>query len=183
MTQYFNHILYKKLFSGLLVSASALILFGCSSTPTTKIGEPSESLSKKSSLERVIGHNREGERALKPLISKYAAQNGIPYDLANAVVRIESRFNPAARNGPYYGLSQISITTARSLGFSGDPSGLLNPETNLRYGMNYLGTAYKLANGDLCGTILRYQGGHRAKTMTSAAQTYCNKVKMIFADK
>jgi hypothetical protein len=41
--------------------------------------------------------------------------------------------------------------------------------------------AYKLAGGDTCGTILRYQAGHRAQAMTGAARAYCAKVQTILA--
>jgi hypothetical protein len=47
--------------------------------------------------------------------------------------------------------------------------------------MKYLGEAYRLAGGDTCGTILRYQAGLRAERMTRAAQTYCGKVKVLQA--
>ena len=60
-------------------------------------------------------------------------------------------------------------------------AGLLDAETNLRYGLKYLARAYKLAGGDTCGTILRYQFGHRSQTMTSASRAYCAKVKVITA--
>jgi soluble lytic murein transglycosylase-like protein len=119
--------------------------------------------------------------ALKPLIARYASENGLPYDLADAVIRLESRYNAGARNGPNMGLTQINFRTAQSLGFKGDAAGLLDAETNLRYGLKYLATAYKLAGGDTCGTILRYQFGHRTQTMTAASRAYCAKVKVITA--
>jgi soluble lytic murein transglycosylase-like protein len=119
--------------------------------------------------------------ALQPLIQRYAATHELPYSLADAVVRIESRYNAAARNGPNLGLTQVSFTTARSLGYTGTASGLFDAETNLRYGLKYLGQAYKLAKGDTCGTVLRYQAGHRAATMTNAARIYCQKVKTHIA--
>jgi soluble lytic murein transglycosylase-like protein len=119
--------------------------------------------------------------ALKPLIARYASENGLPYDLADAVVRLESRYNAGARNGPNMGLTQINVRTAQSLGYKGDTAGLLDAETNLRYGLKYLATAYKLAGGDTCGTILRYQFGHRTQTMTAASRAYCAKVKVITA--
>ncbi len=118
---------------------------------------------------------------VKPLIVRYAAEQGVPFALADAIVRIESRYNPAARNGPNVGLTQINTATAQSLGYQGPASGLLEADTNLRYGLMYLGRAYKLAGGDTCGTILRYQAGHRAQTMTSAARSYCARVKTILA--
>jgi soluble lytic murein transglycosylase-like protein len=119
--------------------------------------------------------------ALKPLIARYASENGLPYELADAVIRIESRYNAGARNGPNMGLTQINFRTAQSHGFKGDAAGLLDVETNLRYGLKYLATAYKLAGGDTCGTILRYQFGHRTQTMTAASRAYCAKVKVITA--
>jgi soluble lytic murein transglycosylase-like protein len=119
--------------------------------------------------------------ALKPLIARYASEHGVPYELADAVVRIESRYNAGARNGPNMGLTQINFRTAQSLGFKGDVAGLLDAETNLRYGLKYLATAYRLAGGDTCGTILRYQFGHRTQTMTAASRAYCAKVKVITA--
>lgn len=119
--------------------------------------------------------------ALKPLIARYASENGLPYELADAVIRLESRYNAGARNGPNVGLTQINIRTAQSLGYKGDAGGLFDAETNLRYGLKYLATAYKLAGGDTCGTILRYQFGHRTQTMTAASRAYCAKVKVITA--
>jgi soluble lytic murein transglycosylase-like protein len=119
--------------------------------------------------------------ALKPLIARYASENGVPYELADAVVRLESRYNAGARNGPNMGLTQINVSTAQSLGYQGSAAGLLDAETNLRYGLKYLARAYKLAGGDICGTILRYQFGHRTQTMTAASRAYCAKVKVITA--
>ncbi|MBM6595888.1 lytic transglycosylase domain-containing protein [Microvirga pudoricolor] len=118
---------------------------------------------------------------LQVLVQRYASQNNIPYPLADAIIRIESRYNAGARNGPHMGLTQIHTATARSLGYTGEAAGLLDAETNLRYGLKYLATAYKLAGGDTCGTILRYQAGHRAETMTAAARKYCARVKIITA--
>jgi len=120
-------------------------------------------------------------KALKPLIARYASENGLPYELADAVVRLESRYNAGARNGPHMGLTQINFRTAQSLGYHGPAAGLLDAETNLRYGLKYLARAYKLAGGDTCGTILRYQFGHRTQTMTAASRAYCAKVKVITA--
>ncbi|WP_188311915.1 lytic transglycosylase domain-containing protein [Salinarimonas soli] len=128
-----------------------------------------------------IGHDLGRAAAMRPLIARHAAAHGLPPSLAEAVVRIESRYNPGARNGPNMGLTQINHRTARSLGYSGAPAGLLDPETNLRFGMKYLGEAYRLAGGDTCGTILRYQAGLRAERMTRAAQAYCGKVKVLQA--
>lgn len=158
------------------------------SAPPSRVGEAvlDEPASRKprvkSRLNHIIGDDPERATRLRDLISKHASANGIPFRFADAVVRIESRYNPRARNGPYVGLMQIHPATARSLGYSGDASGLLDPDTNLRYGVKYLAMAYRLAGGDTCGTVMRYQGGHRTVSMSSHARRYCEKVKMIFAE-
>jgi soluble lytic murein transglycosylase-like protein len=119
--------------------------------------------------------------ALKPLVVRYAVENGVPYELADAVIRLESRYNALARNGVNVGLTQINTRTAQAMGYQGATEGLLDAETNLRYGLKYLAQAYRLADGDTCGTILRYQAGHRAQSMTAAARAYCAKVQTILA--
>ncbi|MBS7704321.1 lytic transglycosylase domain-containing protein [Chelatococcus asaccharovorans] len=111
------------------------------------------------------------------LIARHAAANGVPVALATAVVRVESRFNPRARNGVNVGLTQISTATARGMGYQGPVQGLYDADTNLRYGIRYLAQAYRLAGGDTCRTVLKYQAGHRATSMTGAARAYCAKVK------
>jgi len=141
------------------------------SLPTTSIGAGSKA--RLSDATRAV--------ALKPLIARYASENGLPYELADAVIRLESRYNAGARNGPNMGLTQINVRTAQSLGYQGNAAGLLDAEMNLRYGLKYLATAYKLAGGDTCGTILRYQFGHRTQTMTAASRAYCANVKVITA--
>jgi soluble lytic murein transglycosylase-like protein len=118
---------------------------------------------------------------LHGLVQEYAALSGIPTGLAHAVITIESRYNPAARNGPHFGLMQLNVATARSMGFAGEPTELLDPATNLRFGMAYLAGAFRLAGGDTCGTIMRYQGGHRATRMSAHAAKYCARVKAISA--
>jgi soluble lytic murein transglycosylase-like protein len=125
--------------------------------------------------------NPQPSRSLKPLIERFAAENDLPAELADAVVRLESRYDPGARNGLNLGLTQIHLQAAKSLGYRGTTAGLLDAETNLRYGLRYLAQAYRLAHGDTCGTILRYQAGHRATTMTRAAKAYCAKVRTILA--
>jgi soluble lytic murein transglycosylase-like protein len=119
---------------------------------------------------------------VKPLIARFASENELPVGLADAVIRLESRYNAGARNGANVGLTQINAGTARAMGYKGEVAGLLDAETNLRYGLKYLAQAYRLAGGDTCGTILRFQAGHRAQAMTRAAKTYCTKVQSLLAD-
>lgn len=118
---------------------------------------------------------------LRGLIARHAQENGVPVGLAEAVVRVESRFNPSARNGPYMGLMQIHPRTARGVGYGGAPGGLLHADTNLRYGMRYLGQAYRLASGDTCRTVMKYQSGHGAQRLNAANLRYCAKVRQHIA--
>lgn len=122
-----------------------------------------------------------GSDAIKAIIARHAAAEGVPFALADAVVRVESRYNPRASNAGNYGLMQIRHQTARGLGYSGGAGGLLDAETNARFGMKYLAQAYRLAGGDTCRTIMKYQSGHLANRLSGANRTYCAKVRTITA--
>ncbi|MBN9456066.1 MAG: lytic transglycosylase domain-containing protein [Bosea sp.] len=122
-----------------------------------------------------------GTEGLRALVARHAAANGVPFSLADAVVRIESRYNPRASHAGNYGLMQIRHQTARGLGYSGSASGLLDAETNARYGMKYLAMAYKMAGGDTCRTVMKYQSGHMTTRMNGANRVYCAKVRTITA--
>ena len=122
-----------------------------------------------------------GSEGIKAIVARHAAANGVPFSLADAVVRVESRYNPRASHAGNYGLMQIRHQTARGMGYSGSAGGLLDAETNARYGMKYLAMAYKMAGGDTCRTIMKYQSGHMATRMSGANRTYCAKVRTITA--
>ncbi len=97
---------------------------------------------------------------LRALIGTYASAYDVPEDLVQRVVIRESRHNPAARNGPYYGLMQILPATARTMGYEGSPAGLLDAETNLRYGVKYLRGAWLVADGDRDAAVGWYARGY-----------------------
>jgi hypothetical protein len=56
---------------------------------------------------------------MRLLIQDASQDLGIPEELIHRVVQRESGYNPAARNGPYYGLMQINPQTARTMGYEG----------------------------------------------------------------
>ena len=119
---------------------------------------------------------------LSAMIEAKAKANGVPLALAHAVVHVESRYNPKVTGkGGTHGLMQIKHATARGMGFQGTVRELYDPETNLEWGMRYLGGAHKLAKGDVCGTVMRYQGGLRAQRMSDVAVKYCGKVRALLA--
>jgi soluble lytic murein transglycosylase-like protein len=120
---------------------------------------------------------RARERELRPRIEQHARENALPAALANAVIRIESNYNSRIVHAGNYGLMQIKLATARAVGFSGSAAELLDPDTNLHYGLKYLGSVYQQSQGDLCLTVMKYQSGHRALRMTASNRAYCRKVK------
>ena len=94
------------------------------------------------------------------LIEQQAKANGVPASFVHAVVKRESNYNPNAKGGSALGLMQIKHATARSLGYTGDPSGLYDPETNLRYGVAYLAGAYRTAQGNIHQAYQYYNRGY-----------------------
>ncbi|MEA2953822.1 MAG: hypothetical protein QOJ96_3342 [Alphaproteobacteria bacterium] len=87
--------------------------------------------------------------ALDALIASYAAKNGVPVSLVHRVIVRESRYNARViGRGGAMGLMQIKHATARGLGYTGPASGLLDPETNLNYAVQYLAGAYRVAGGN-----------------------------------
>lgn len=97
---------------------------------------------------------------LRVLINQYADHYEVPRTLVHRVVKRESTHNPAARNGPYWGLMQILPATARSMGFSGSPSDLLDAETNLTYAVKYLRGAWMVSDGDEATAVQWYARGY-----------------------
>lgn len=123
-----------------------------------------------------------GSSGIAAIVDREARANGVPVALARAVVRIESNWNPGLTGGAgEVGLMQIKHPTAKGIGYDGSRAALYDPATNVKWGMRYLAGAYKLAGGDTCGTVMRYQGGHGAKRMSGAARTYCSKARTIMA--
>ena len=101
-----------------------------------------------------------GRPTLDPLIAKYAVHYKVPERLVRRLIVRESGYNPAARNGPYYGLMQISHATARGMGYRGNPGGLLDADTNLRYAVKYLAGAYITAGGNEDQAVRFYASGY-----------------------
>ena len=127
------------------------------------------------------GEASENHSSFADLIAAKAAAHGVPVALANAVVRVESNYNPQATGSAgEVGLMQIKYQTARGLGYAGTRSGLYDPATNLEWGMRYLAGAHRLAGGSLCGTLAKYQGGHGTRG-TRTSFNYCGRVRTAMA--
>ena len=110
---------------------------------------------------------------MQALIRKWANIHGIPESLLHRAIQRESRYNPGARNGPYFGLMQILPATARTMGHRGDPAELLDAETNLKYGVKYLRGAYMVARGNHDRAVMWYSKGYyyEAKRMGILRET------------
>jgi soluble lytic murein transglycosylase-like protein len=128
-----------------------------------------------------LGYDSGARGSVREIIARHAAANGVPFALADAVVRIESRYNPRVANGGALGLMQIKPATARGVGFAGSASALYNAETNVAYGMRYLAQAYRLSGGETCATVMRYQSGTYTHHMNAANRAYCSKARAIMA--
>jgi soluble lytic murein transglycosylase-like protein len=109
-----------------------------------------------------------GRGAYAEMVVRHAAANGVPASLVHRVIMRESRYNPRAVSRGNYGMMQIRLGTARTMGYTGTASGLLDPETNLTYAVKYLAGAYEIAGGSEAGAVANYARGyyHQAKRRT-----------------
>nr|WP_170414960.1 lytic transglycosylase domain-containing protein [Ruegeria arenilitoris] len=97
---------------------------------------------------------------LRVMINETADANGVPRSLVHRVIQRESDYRPNARNGPYYGLMQILPATARQMGFRGQPSDLLDAQTNLTYAVRYLRGAWMVSDGNEPEAVMWYARGY-----------------------
>ena len=97
---------------------------------------------------------------IRALIDEAAARHGVPASLVHRVVQRESDYRADARNGPYWGLMQVLPETARTMGHRGTPASLLDPATNLEFGVRYLRGAWLVADGDEAAAVMWYARGY-----------------------
>ncbi len=102
-----------------------------------------------------------GETAeLRAMINKTADAEEVPRLLVHRIIQRESDYRANARNGPYYGLMQILPETAGQMGFRGQPSDLLDAQTNLTYAIRYLRGAWLVSDGDEAKAVQWYARGY-----------------------
>lgn len=94
------------------------------------------------------------------LVEKYAQIYNMLASLIHRVIRRDSDYNAAARHGPYYGLMQILPQTARAMGYTGAPEGLLDAETNLKYAGKYLRGAWLVSHRNQDKAVYWYSHGY-----------------------
>jgi soluble lytic murein transglycosylase-like protein len=97
---------------------------------------------------------------LDALIARHAAANNVPEALVRRVIKRESGGNARAVSAGNYGLMQIKLPTARSMGYTGTAAGLLDADTNMTYAVKYLAGAYRVANGNPDRAVHYYAAGY-----------------------
>jgi soluble lytic murein transglycosylase-like protein len=119
---------------------------------------------------RQVAAEREDHGELDAMIARHAQMNGLPEALVHRVVIRESRYSPRVIGaGGAMGLMQIKTATAREMGYTGSPAGLLDPETNLTYAVRYLAGAYRVAGGNADRAVANYARGYRDVTPREGA--------------
>jgi soluble lytic murein transglycosylase len=97
-------------------------------------------------------------------VTAAAKQSQVDPLLVWALMRQESGFDPEALSAANaQGLMQIIPTTrdsiAEQLGEQVPPDAMFNPETNIRFGITYLGSLFSLFHGDQERVIMAYNAG------------------------
>jgi soluble lytic murein transglycosylase-like protein len=104
---------------------------------------------------------RESHGDLDRMIARHAQMEGVPEALVHRVVIRESRYDPRAVGaGGAMGLMQIKYSTAREMGYTGSPAGLLDADTNLTYAVRYLAGANRVAHGNSDRAVMNYARGY-----------------------
>jgi soluble lytic murein transglycosylase-like protein len=135
-------------------------------------------------LGRALGSGDSAARqaTLAPLIEAAAQRYGVPVDLVNAVIRVESNFRPdAVSPAGALGLMQLMPATARGLGVQ-DP---LDPVQNIDGGVRHLS---KLLAGfqNVPLALAAYNAGsyavnkHRGIPPYAETQAYVKRVMAIY---
>lgn len=96
------------------------------------------------------------ESKYSPLIEKYAQKYDVNADVAKAMTRVESGFNPNATSKcGAMGLMQLMPDTAKSMGVKNP----YDPEQNIEGGIKYLSKLLKRYGGDYRRAVAAYNGG------------------------
>ena len=125
-----------------------LLLAGCATPPDSQA--PAQS----------VEAETPPQNALNERISYYAGVYDVPESLIHRSIQKESNYNPTMHAGPFWGLMQLRLDTARGVGYRGPARGLLDADTNLRFGIAYLSNAYVVAGGDPNRALALYSSGY-----------------------
>jgi soluble lytic murein transglycosylase-like protein len=160
--------------------AEANALDAPSALPANAVRSPASATPAKDGLPSVVALDPKARYRI--LIQKEAAGTGLAPEIAEAVMAVESGYNPNAIGGVgEIGLMQLLPSTARMLGFVGSNADLAAPETNIHYGVIYLSQAFRLARGDLCTAVMKYRAGHGESRFSYLSVNYCLAVRSKLA--
>jgi len=119
-----------------------------------------------------------GPDLYRRLAQHRAVENDVPFALVDAVMGVESAYKPqAVGDAGEVGLMQVLPSTATMLGFQGSLVELAVPVTNIQYGTQYLADAWRLADGDICTTVMKYRAGHGETRFSERSVNYCLSVR------
>jgi soluble lytic murein transglycosylase-like protein len=119
---------------------------------------------------------------LDELIKYKAGKYGIEERLLRAIIKVESNFNPQAKNplDPSYGLCQIMPSLAKGLGFFPDEYLLYDPAYNLEIAGVFLSHLKRKYNNDLDSIIQAYNLGETKFDKGYKSPDYLEKVKKYY---
>ena len=97
----------------------------------------------------------------------------MPEALVRRVIMIETRGNARLVSKGNYGLMQIRLGTAHSMGYGGSAEGLLDADTNMTYAVKCLAGAYRAAPaGNMDRAVHLYQRGYYAEAKAGGFSPY-----------
>jgi soluble lytic murein transglycosylase-like protein len=124
-----------------------------------------------------------GRALYRDVVKAAAAKAGLPAEIVDAVIRTESGYDPNVTGTVgEIGLMQVRPSTARLLGFTGTLEEMREPRTNIALGVAYLAGAWRLANGDICTTVMKYRAGHGETRFSARSIDYCQRVRSYLAE-
>ena len=112
------------------------------------------------------------------IVIHHSARNLLDENLVKAIIwRESSGFPNVSRWEPplqcySYGLMGVTYTTAVQMGFTGNPGGLFDPGTNVRYGTDYLRWQLDRYSEDVRKAVSAYNAG----TYTETNKAYVDRV-------
>ena len=144
-----------KLF-GAMIGIAAMVLFA--TVPSAGVWKSIQHKHRVMQTEQMVS-------IIKILAPKY----DVPTWFALRIAKVESNYNPRARGlQGEYGIYQLKCETAQSIGYGGACSGLLNPYTNIKFGLRHLQKAIELSKGDMKLAASKHNGGLGRKTLVVA---------------
>ncbi len=108
-----------------------------------------------------------GKDAIRQLVRKHAAELGVPYDFALAILETESSYRPnAVSKKGAQGLYQLMPATAKSYGVT-DP---FDPEQNIRGGITFLAEMLRKYGNDQRLVAAGFNAGEKVLNQSGTPQ-------------